>query len=324
MKVFVASILASLSVAAFAQNAPKVTVENASPQKSSRAEYVLGPGDQVRIHVVNLDELPADPIAIDLDGTVSLPYVGRVKIAGLTAPQAETKLSDLYKRYLLQPDISITVVAFQSQPVSVLGAVKNPGVQQVQGNRTLVEMLSSAGGLAENAGSRLKIARDMKWGPLPLPTAKTDSSGKFSVAEVNLKSLFEAENPQENIVVKPDDVISVPVADTVYVIGHVNKAGPYAFDDHAKMTVLQAVSMAGGMDNLAQPKNARILRKVPGQAERTELAVNLKAVMDGAPDVPMQPEDILFIPNNAPKNVMLRTLDTAVQMGTGVVIWGRY
>jgi polysaccharide export outer membrane protein len=111
----------------------------------------------------------------------------------------------------------------------------------------------------------------------------------------------------------------------VYVIGHVLKAGPYMVGEQDQMTVLQAVSMAGGMDKLAQPKNARILRRVPGKPERTEIAVNLADVLAGkTSDFAMQPEDILYVPNNVPKSALLRTLDVAIQMGTGVVIWNRY
>jgi polysaccharide export outer membrane protein len=182
-----------------------------------------------------------------------------------------------------------------------------------------------AGGLADNAGSRLKLTRLIDQEPIPLPNTVKDSTGQFATVEINLRSLLEARNPEENIYIQPHDIISVPVADTVYVIGHVLKAGPYVFDEHEKMTALQAVSMAGGMDNLARPKNARILRRVPGQQERTEIAVNLDQILEGKKaDVLLAPEDILLIPNNAPKSAMLRVLDAAIQMGTGVVIWNRY
>ena len=325
MKPFIFVVLCCLLPPASAQDvASRVTVEN-TPQAEAHADYVLGPGDQITIRVVNIEELPDGPIMIGLDGSVSLPFVGRVTVAGLTCSEAEAALDELFRRYLLHPDISISVVEFLSQPVSVLGAVKTPGVQQVRGNRTVIEMLSGAGGLAENAGSRLKLTRRLEWGPLPLPNATPDATGRFSVAEISLRSLFEARNPQENILVKPHDTISVPAADIVYVIGNVLKAGPYMVGDQDQMTVLQAVSMAGGMDKLAQPKDARILRRVAGKPERTEIAVNLAEVLNGkSPDIRMQPEDILFVPNNAPKSALLRTLDVAIQMGTGVVIWNRY
>lgn len=301
----------------------QVTVEPAGPNKSP--DYVLGPGDQLKIHAVHVDELQDGARTIDLDGTISLPLVGRVKVAGLTASQAEADLNVRYKDYLVRPDISVSVVEFQSQPVSVLGAVKNPGIQQVRGSRSVIEMLSLAGGLSDNAGSRLKITRRIDEGPLPLANATADASGKFMTAELSVRSLMEAHSPEENILVKANDVITVPAAGNIYVIGHVLKAGPLIYDQHGKMTALQAVSAAGGMDNLAKPKEARILRVVPGQDVRSEIALNLDGVIRGQlPDVPLEVEDIVLVPNNRPKAIMLKSLEVAIQVGSGVVIWHRY
>ncbi len=315
----VACIFALLPPWATAQ----VTVEPAGPDKSPN--YVLGPGDQLKIHAVHVEELQDGTITVGLDGMISLPLVGRIKVAGLTVAQAEEELNVRYKDYLVRPDISVSVVEYQSQPVSVLGAVKLPGIQQVRGSRSIIEMLSLAGGLSDTAGSRLKITRRVDEGPLPLPNATKDASGKFTTAELSIKSLMEARRPEENITVKPNDVITVPPAGNVYVIGHVLKAGPLLYDQHERMTALQAVSAAGGMDNLAQPKHARILRLVPGQDARQEIEVNLDGVMTGQmPDVPMEVEDVLLVPNNKPKAIMLKSLEVAIQIGAGVIIWHRY
>jgi polysaccharide export outer membrane protein len=315
--------------AAFAQSVstsgPELSVRTPVPsEKKPGPEYTLGPGDQIKVHVVNVDELGNDPLLIDLNGTVALPYVGRVKMAGYTTAQAEEDLKKRYAQFLVRPDVTVAIMESRSQPLSVFGAVKAPGVQQVQGRKTLIEALSAAGGLADNAGSQMKLTRRMEYGKIPLPDATTDSTGQFSVAEISLKSLFEAKNPQENVTVLPYDVISIPVADTVYVMGHVQKAGGYVLTEHEKMTVLGALSMAGGTDNLAQPKNARILRRQSGVAERAEIAVNLNTILEGkTPDVAMQPEDILYVPNNLPKSALLRGVEAAIQTGTGVVIWRR-
>jgi polysaccharide export outer membrane protein len=186
----------------------------------------------------------------------------------------------------------------------------------VQGQKTLVEMLSAAGGLdSTTAGSTLKVTRRLEWGPIPIPGAANDSTNQFSVARINVKSLLEAKNPEENILVKPYDVISVPRGETVYVIGEVVKAGGYLLSDSEQATVLQALSMAGGCDRMAQPQNARILRRVPG-ASRTEIPVNLRKILDGkTEDVRMQAEDILFVPNSIPKRAAVRAIEAAIQMG---------
>ena len=191
----------------------------------------------------------------------------------------------------------------------------------MQGRKTLVEMLSLAGGLDTTAGSKLKITRRLESGRIPLPQAADDLTGQFSVAEVSLKSILDAKNPEQNILVKPYDVISVPKAEMVYVIGQVQKTGGYILNDREEMTVLQALSLAGGLDKSAKPQDAKILRQMPGVSSRTEIAVNLKKILDGKnEDVRMRPEDILFVPNNVPKNAGLRTLEAVIQAGT-IAVW---
>jgi polysaccharide export outer membrane protein len=250
--------------------------------------------------------------------------VGRVRVAGLTISQVEAELGNRLKSYVLRPDVSVAVAEFHSQPVSVIGSVRTPGVQQVQGRKTLVEMLSLAGGLDPTAGTTLKITRRLEQGRIPLAGASDDPTGQFSVAEVSLKSIFEAKNPEENILVKPNDVISVPRAETIYVIGQVKKAGGFVLNDREKVTVLQALAMAGDLDSTARPQEAKILRRVPDGSSRAEIAVDLRSIREGkAQDVPMQSDDILFVPSSASKKAGIRALEAAIQMGTGMVIWRR-
>src|SRR5207248_2064666 len=120
------------------------------------------------------------------------------------------------------------------------------------------EMLSLAGGLDTTAGPTLKITRHLDRGRIPLPNAKDDPTGQFSVAEVSVKSILDARNPAENILVQPNDVISIPRADTIYVLGQVQKAGGFVLNDREDVTALQALSMAGGLDRASKPKDAKI------------------------------------------------------------------
>jgi polysaccharide export outer membrane protein len=295
-------------------------------QDTSRlsAGYVVGPGDQIAFRVVNADEINDKPIPVDLSGYVRLPMVGRFRVAGLTVAQIEAELTGRLNAYFLRPDVSVSIAEFRSQPVSVIGAVRNPGIQQVQGRKTLVEMLSLAGGLDPAAGSTLKITRQLEWGRIPLPSAVDDTTGQFSVAQVSLKSILEARAPEENILVKPNDVISVPKAENVYVIGQVQRAGEFVLREREDVTILQALSMAGGLERTAQPQHARILRRTPGAASRTEIPVNLRKILDGkASDVSLKAEDIVFVPSSLPKKAAIRALEAAVEIGTGVVIWRR-
>jgi len=286
--------------------------------------YILGPGDQITVRAVDVDEISDKPIPVDLNGQVRMPMTGRIQAAGLTLKQFEGELTKRLRTYLWQPDISVSIAEFRSQPVSVIGAVRNPGVQQVQGHKRLVEVLSLAGGLDASAGSTLRITRRLEWGRIPLASAADDPTGEFSIVQIKLKSILEARNPEENILVKPYDVVSVPRAEMIYVIGQVQKSGGIVLNDREEISVLQALSISGGLDQSAQPQNARILRRHPGDPSRTEIAVDLRKILNGkSSDVAMQPEDILFVPSSVPKKAALRAVEAAIQLGTGVVIWRR-
>ncbi len=296
----------------------------AGAQPQLRSTYVLGPEDQISIRALEAEEISEKPVRIDMTGYLRLPLAGRLKAAGLTIEQLENEISARLKQYVKQPEVAISVVEFHSQPVSVIGSVRNPGVHQLQGQKTLVEMLSLAGGLADDAGHSVKITRRLEWGRVPLPSAADDPTGAFSVAEVSLKEILEARNPAENIVIRPQDVVSVPRANMVYVIGEVPKAGGYVLRERETLSALQALSLAGGLDRAAAPQNARILRLPAGGGNRTELAVNLKRIMTGqASDVPLQAEDILLIPGSAPKKAISRAAEAAVQITTGLIIFRR-
>ena len=294
----------------------------AEPVSVTERGYILGPGDQLSVRAANMEEISDKLIPIDLTGSIRLPLIGRFQVSGMTVAEAEGDLMRRLGTYMRHPDVTVSVAEFRSQPVSVIGAVKNPGVQQVQGRKTLVEVLSLVGGPdIATAGATLKITRQLEWGRIPLPHAADDPTGEFSIAEISLKSLLAAKNPEENILVKPYDVISVPRADLIYVMGQVTKVGAFALNDTAGVTVLQAVSLAGGFDRTAKPQDAKILRRIPGSSSRTEVAVNLKKVLSGeVPDIQMQPEDILFVPNNVPKNAGMRAIEAVIQAGT-VAVW---
>ena len=296
-----------------------------SPDNVRGGGYVLGPGDQISLHVLGVDEIGEKPMLVDLNGYLHIPLAGEVRVSGLTVEQLESKIGALLKPYVLHPDVSVSVVEFRSQPVSVIGAVRNPGTLQLRGRKSLLEILSEAGGIDRTtAGTVLKITRREEWGTIPLPNTTTDPTQQFSVAQINIRSLLSASHPEENIQIKPYDVVAVPHADTVYVIGEVVKAGGFLVTDGSDVTVLQALSMAGGLDKMAKPKEARILRRGNKETERAEIPVDIAQILSGkTSDVAMKPDDILFVPNNVPKRAAVRAIEAAVQMGTGIVIFSR-
>jgi polysaccharide export outer membrane protein len=286
--------------------------------------YVLGAGDVITIRVLDADEISDKPIRLGANGFITMPLVGRVRAGGLTTEQLEAALAMRLKPLIRNPEVSVSVVEQRSQPVSVIGAVSAPGVQQLQGRKTLVEMLSLAGGVRQDAGHAIMITRRVQWGPIPVPGAALDATGRFSTAEVNLKEILEARNPAGNIQIMPDDVISVPRAEMVYVIGEVKKSGGFTIGERESLSVLQALSLAEGLNMTAAPQNARILRVDAGAPKRTEISVDLRRILAGKEnDVRLEPDDILFIPGSKSKNVAIRSLEAAVQIGTGIAIYRR-
>jgi polysaccharide biosynthesis/export protein len=287
-----------------------------------RSTYALGPDDQLEISGPELTDFANKPVRVDGDGDIEAPLVGRVHVSGLTAQQTEDELNKLLRVYIRYPQAVVSVVEVRSQPVSILGAVNAPGVHQVQGHKTLLEMLAQAGGMRPDAGYSIRITRELEWGCIPLPQADLDSSGRFSVAEVNLKQIMEAKDPEENIQIFPHDVISVPKAEMVYVIGEVRRSGGFVLGEHQTMTVLQALSLAEGLNNTADARHAKILRLDRSADQRVEMAVDVKGILSGkGRDVPLQGDDILFVPGSTGKKAALRALEAAIQTGTGLAIW---
>jgi polysaccharide export outer membrane protein len=289
--------------------------------------YALGSQDVVAVRVQDIDEYNAQnlpPVRIDGEGNIRLPLIGRVHAAGLSVAQLESHVRDQLSRIMNDPDVSVTVTEFGSRPVSVLGAVRNPGVHQISGNKTLYEVLSLAGGLSPDAGNGIEITRHASAGTLPLAGAAPDASGQYVVARLDVRKVMEAKDPTVNINVLPDDVITVPKADMVYVIGAVKKSGGFILNEKEQMSVLQALSLAEGLDNVAAAKGARILRQNDGETARVEIPINLSLVLEGSKqDMPLHANDILFVPTSKAKNASVRALEAAIQIGTGVVIYHR-
>jgi polysaccharide export outer membrane protein len=321
LHIVLAGLLVPAAIAA-PQDPPVAKAAQQQPDKFEtevRAVYLLGPEDSITIQVPDAEEIGDKPYRIGDNGCINVPLAGQVRAAGLTLEQLEAELVSRLKAYFKKPVVSLSVAEFRSQPVSVIGAVNTPGVIQLQGKKTLIEILSMAGGLRADAGHSVKITRKRQWGMIPLPGATMDPTGRFSIGEVSLKATMEARNPEQNILIRPEDIISIPRADIVYVIGDVSKSGGFVLTDQETLSVLQALALAGGLERTAAPSKAKILRPAPGAARRTEILVDLKKILAGeANDVAMVPDDILFVPGSAGKKATIRTLEALVTMGTSI------
>src|SRR5437899_3475346 len=198
LRVLVTAVVftAALTISSFAMPA-----EDDTNVKSS---YILGPNDQITVHALDAEEISDKPYRISAAGDVTFPMIGKVKAAGLTVEELQSALVKALQEFIRQPKVAVSVTEFHSQPVSVIGAVTNPGVLQLQGNKNLIEILSMVGGVRNDAGSSINITRKKEWGLLPLHDAKMDPTGQFSTVEVKLKDVLGARNPEQNILIRPD------------------------------------------------------------------------------------------------------------------------
>jgi|YelNatPaOPRAMG01_1025707.scaffolds.fasta_scaffold10822_4 polysaccharide export outer membrane protein len=315
-------------------------VEAAVPNtqnKPSPADYRIGSDDELAINVLEAPDL-SSAYRVSADGNISMPLLGTIKVAGLTPHETELVLEALLRRtYMKDPQVTVTVVEMQSHTVSVLGAVQKPGVFQIRGTKTLLEMLSMAGGLASDAGDAVLVMRgadaDFAAGNArQIQTVKgmmgsapgEGNDGSSSVVtknentvEVSLKQLLQTGDPRYNVPVYPGDIVKVKPAAIVYVVGEVNRPGGFLVKDNEHITVLQAVAMGEGFAQDAEKSQAKIIR-VAQDGQQIELPVNLAKVLHGkSPDLPLRPRDILFVPRNGARTAARAALRTLSQ----VAIW---
>jgi polysaccharide export outer membrane protein len=292
-----------------------------SAETPAATNYVLGPNDQISVHVLHLEEIGSQPIRIDMQGDINVALAGRIHAGGMTVEALENAIADRLKSYLLNPTVSVAIVEYHSQPVSILGAVNKPGVHQLRGRLRLFEALSLADGLRPDAGDQIKITRRREWGALPIRGTVTDPSGEYSIASVSTKSIMEAADPEENIELKPNDVISVPRAKLVYIVGSVRRPGGFALNEKDTISVLQAISLAEGLEKTASAGKAVILRNANGTGHE-EVPINVHSILTGkSKDMQLNANDILFIPDSKAKAIALRAAEALVQTGTGMAIY---
>ncbi len=269
------------------------------PPDTIRPNYVLGPNDQIMIRAPEAEEIDNRPFKIDGDGNINLPLVGHIHAAGMTLQEMEADLVKRLREYIREPQVFVTVVQFRTEPVIFAGLFVRPGIYPLQGNRTLMEMLSSVGGLQPNADRHIKVTRHEEYGPIPLPDAIVDPEKKISSVEISLGSLTQNMNPAENILLQPYDVVTVGRAEPVYVNGEVTKVGGIELGERDSIPILQALTQSGGFTKDAKKDKVRILRQVEGTTRRYKIEVDVSELLDGKGfDVPLEPGDIVYIPRS--------------------------
>jgi polysaccharide biosynthesis/export protein len=269
---------------------------------SAATDLVIGPGDLLEVSVYGASDFTALPVRVSGEGAILLPMVGSVNVGRLNTQQAseliQKKLSD--GGFYNDPQVTVFAREYATQGVSVLGEVKNPGVYPVLGQRKLSDAISQAGGLTPRAGNLVKITRRGR----QTETLSLDSSGA---------------KEEENVDIHPGDTVQVSKAGIVYVVGDVRMPGGFVMDN-GYMTVLQAVAMAQGANGTARLNQSKLIRRADGQQQ--EVTIPLDAILSSkAPDMTLQPEDIVFVPNSVAKSAARRGFEAVVQAATGVVIY---
>ncbi len=232
-------------------------------------DYVVGPQDVLMITVFNEASL-SGRFTVEADGTINYPLIGRIQVGGKALRAIQEELTRrLAAGYLRSPQVTILVDQFRSQSIFVLGEVRQPGKHLISGNLTLLEALSQAGGPTTSAGTEVIVRRPKDPTATAGPIDPTDDTTSEVVARVSLEDLQSGR--ASNIAIRDGDNIFVPKAETFFVTGHVRSPGPYVWEEG--MTVLIAISKAGGITERGARNRVKIVRIVNG--ERREIRVEM-------------------------------------------------
>ncbi len=251
---------------------------NVQPTPPS-TDPILGPGDLLEVKIFEAPEL-ATQVRISSRGYVTLPLLGDVEVAGLTARELEMKIEDLYRaKYIRNPHVSLFVREHLSQKVTFVGQVKSPGTYELPSRIRLLDALALAGGLTSKAGSSCRVRR----------VGKTDKdTGSYIV---DLDRLIDEGDVNLNIPIHGGDVIFVEEGGTFYVDGAVRMTG--AFPIKATTTLEEAIMTAGGFLSYADAEDVILVRRTEDKKHREVLHMNLEVAKDGA--FPMKDGDILVV-----------------------------
>ncbi len=296
-----------------------VSVNKGQPSTSSKGQpmstdtrYRIGPGDVLDVHVARAPDLSRDGVRVDQSGMIRMPMLDvDIPAACLTEGELAQNIAKLYKKYKNDPHVDVFVKEFQSQPVAVLGAVHGAAQFKLQRQVRLLELLTFAGGPTESAGQSVQIVH-AGGGPF------CDKQGA-SAADNNDASAFVAYKladtlkavPEANPIVRPGDIVSVPAADQVFVLGNVLK--PSAIPLKEPLTVSRAIAIAGGTAPSTKRDRVRILRQLPGSTQKQEIFVDLRAIeKNKAEDVALMANDVVDVPISGTKSILRSLLGTVV------------
>ncbi|MEA2602891.1 MAG: polysaccharide biosynthesis/export protein VpsN [Acidobacteriota bacterium] len=245
--------------------------------------YRIGPRDLISVHVDEDAKLNGDRRVAE-DGTVNLSLLGDVPAAGKTTAELAVLLKKLWEdKYMQRASVDVQVLEFRSRPISVIGAVKQPGNLGFSGRWTLLEALTAAGGLTENHGNVAYILR------------RADN-GLSDQVTIDLDDLLLRGDPKLNIPIYANDLINVPgtVEITIYCLGQVGKPGALVFKSSERITILTAIAHAGGLTDRAS--NKILIKRAAGGSGPSDLTIDFKKILAGKEiDVELRQGDVIVV-----------------------------
>ncbi len=318
---------------ASAEDAPSTASVGERSARSAALEYYISPDDVLDIRVFDVPDVSRE-YRVSATGFLQLPLLHEpIEAAGLTPDQLARLITSRYRaaEILSNPQVGVTIRESRTHSIAITGAVKKPQIYPLFGRSTLLDVLSQAEGLAEDAGETAVITHgDLAMRVLSKPATSGDAGHGQPVpprtVTVDLKRLLNAGDPSLNLDLFPGDRVTVPRAGVVYVVGAVNRAGGFTLKEgREEMTVLKALALAEDLKPTAIRDKSMIIRGSHEHDQaRQEIPVDLGKVLAGKmPDPRLEPNDILFVPDSTAKRALRRSAEAAVQIATGVIIWRR-
>lgn len=237
-------------------------------EEASSMDYRIGAKDLLEIRIFGHDDMTMT-VRVSADGSITLPFLKKVEVEGLSKGELETKLSQLYaEKYLENPQVTIFIREYRSKMVSVIGAVVNQGQYELFGRQTLVEIITIAGGITAEAGEEIFVTRP--------------NEGNGHVLKISIDELLRGD-VTKNIPIQPKDIIHIPIERLVkvYVFGRVNKPGALEVRKSKLPTLVQAIAEAGGFAERAAKGSVKILRKGE-DGKIITIKVNVNELIDGS------------------------------------------
>ena len=266
----------------------------------------LGPGDRLQISVYGAPDLTTEA-RVNGAGDITMPLVGSVHVAGLSTDEAQQAIASRLRDggLLNDPQVSVFAKEYANGGIAVMGEVQKPGIYTLMGERRLYDAISAAGGTTSRAGRAVTI---------------THSSDPNESLIVDIDYMNPSKSPAGNVDVFPGDTVVVSRAGVVYVVGAVNHPAGFVMENNERLTVLQAVALAGGTKVTSSLKGTKILRTTPDGIREIPIPLN-KILEAKAEDPPLKAEDVLFVPNSPGKVAAITGAQAAISVATGLAIY---